>query len=144
MTTTNSVNEQVKYGMLELNSQIMQNTANTILKVSGLQKQTKALTDVLKTKNDIAYAKKGEARYKAEMDSDNDGIINFDEYVKFINSQTFSTSANDALNNLARYITTKDAETEIEKVTIQNIGKAIRSYQVFSTLLPQGKVNTEA
>ena len=124
--TTTSVNDQIKLGMLELNSQIMQGTTNTISNIGGLTKAN-ALT-----------------KYNKEIDYNDDGTITFDEYVKFINSQTFSTTANDALKNLAKYVKTKDAETEAEKITIQNIGKAIRSYQTLSSLLPQGIINTKA
>ena len=141
---TSSVANEIKLSMLELNSQIMQGTTSVISNIGGAKKQTNVLSEVLNTKNDPVYAKKGDSKYKSEIDSNDDGVITFNEYVQYISEQSFSTSANDALKNLARYTKTQDSETGLEMVSIQNLGKAIRSYITNSVLLPQGKINTKA
>ena len=143
MATTAAANE-IKLSMLELNSQIMQGTTSVISNIGGLKKQTNPLMEALSSTDVHVYAKKGDSKYKEEIDINDDGTITFNEYVKYINEQNFSTSANDALKNLARYTKTQDDETKTETITIQNIGKAIRSYMTNSILLPQGKINTEA
>ena len=138
MATLSAAN-QIKMSSFELNSQIMQGVYNASSNVSNQQKQTEALTSALTSKSGAVYAVKGDNKYKKEIDYNSDGIISFSEYAKYISEQKISN--NEALKNLVKYTKSEDAETE--KITIQNIGKAIRSYQTLSALLPQGIINAK-
>ena len=139
-----SISDQIKLSTLDLNSQLLQGTFSAISKVSGQKTtQTNSLTSALTSNNFSVYAVEGDSKYKEEIDSDDDGIITFNEYVKYVSEQSFNDKTNNALKNLARYTKTEDSETGTEKVTIQNLGKAIRSYLNSSITLPQGKINAE-
>ena len=142
--TTSAVSKQVKLNMFELNSQIMQGTLDIASNLKSKQSQTNNLTKSLTTSKTSVYASKGDSKYKAEMDSNNDSVITFNEYINYVNEQISSKTNGLKIDNLIKYTKTEDSETGEQKVSIQNFGKAIGSYLNNYVKLPESKINAEA
>ena len=140
--TEASVANQIRLSMLELNSQILQNNANTIANLNTKKSKTNTVANALTSTNSFIYATKGDSKYKEEIDTNSDNIITFNEYVKYINEQNFSNT-NSAIQNLARFTKTEDSDSGVETITIQNLGKAIRNYTNNYLTLPESLINTE-
>jgi len=74
------------------------------------------------------YAVEGDAKYDKEIDSDSNGIITYNEYVKYLSTQRIENSNSSALRNLARFAASEDSETGAKTFTITDVGKSLRSY----------------
>ena len=130
-----SVWEQIKMNDLDLRQLLMQSMFDTNSSVLNLQKAAG-------NKNNTAYAVKGDNKYDKEMDSDSDGTITYNEYVRYISQQNLKKynipSNSTALKNIF------DSESGTNRSKILNYGKAISSYITNSALLPQGIISRKA
>lgn len=85
-------------------------------------------------KNDEAlYAKKGDLKYEAVMDSNDDGKITYKEYMEYC-----KTNAKEEKSD-TKTITSEGSDDEL---TITNVGKAMEEYN--KTESPEGKIETQA
>ena len=120
---------------LDLKKLLMQNMFDTNSSVLNLQKTNSS-------KNNTAYAVKGDNKYDEEMDSDSDGTITYNEYVRYISQQNLKKYNIPTNSTVLKNIF--DTENGTSKSQILNYGKAISSYIVNSALLPQGIISKKA
>lgn len=140
--------QQLMMSNLAMNSQIMQGTLGVISSIGNLQKSDsnndKGIANLTVTNSlgKLAYAVEGDSKYKEELDSNNDGIITFNEYVKHITEQVSSKS------NIPKTSTTfsfaEDAKTGLYKFSVTNMGKILSLYMNNSVQLPTGLIEQEA
>ena len=76
---------------------------------------------------EAVYARIGDTKYENVMDSDNDGVITYDEYMKYCeeNNETPKDKDKSAKAELEK---TEDPETKEKRIVVKNYGKAIQSY----------------
>lgn len=129
-----SVAEQMRMNNLDLNSMLMQSMFSASSSISAAQKAV--------TTNALAYAVKGDKKYDKEMDADSDGTVTFNEYVKYISSQNVSKYKLPESNTVIKSLF--DTESGTNKTQILNYGKALSSYILSSTVLPQSLISKEA
>lgn len=141
--------QQIMMSNWEMNSQIMQGAFSAISNISGLQSgkntnSTNGIANLTVTNNfgKLSYAVEGDSKYKEEIDADDDGIITYNEYVKYITEERLSKY------NLTKSQTTysfgEDSQTGLLKFSVTNIGKVLSAYLNNYVELPTGKVEKEA
>lgn len=130
-----SVWDQIKMNNLDLKQTLMQNMFDSNSSILNLQKTNSS-------KNNMTYAVKGDNKYDEEMDSDSDGTITYNEYVRYISQQNLKKYNIPANSTVLKNIFDTDSGTS--KSQILNYGKAISSYIVNSALLPQGIISKKA
>ncbi len=129
-----------------LHSQIMQDTFNVIANIGNSQKDNKNnwITSLTATNSfdKLAYAVEGDSKYKQEIDSNSDGIITYDEYVKYVTENISSKY------NIPKSSTTfwagEDSQTGLFKFSVTNMGRILSSYLNNSTQFPAGIIEQEA
>ena len=99
--------------------------------------------NIQEAQNIAIYSIEGDSKYNSDIDNDSDGIITFNEYVQYLTQQKLEKSSN-ALKNLARFTKTTDSTTGLEKITITDIGRAIRSYVNNLANVPEAKISAKA
>lgn len=87
----------------------------------------------LQESDETLYAKKGDIKYEAVMDSNDDGKITYKEYIEYC-----KTNAKEEKKDTKT--TTKEGSDD--ELTITSVGKAIGEYN--KTEPPEGKIETEA
>lgn len=127
--------DQLKLSNLELKSTLMQNMFDTSSSISALQKS-------INSRNNLAYAVEGDSKYDEEMDTDSDGTITYNEYVKYISQQNLKKY--DIPTNQTTFKNIFDSDTGLTKTQILNIGKAFSNYIANASVLPKGIINKEA
>ena len=128
-----TVAEQMRMNNLDLNSMLMQSMFSASSSISSAQKAM--------TTNALAYAVKGDKKYNKEMDTDSDGTVTFNEYVKYISSQNVSKYKLPENKTVIKNLF--DVENGANKTQILNYGKALSSYILSSTVLPQSLISKE-
>jgi len=95
---------------------MISNVSNNLNNLSNLDnRKASSLTSKINhfAKNKAYYAKKGEPIYQKDMDSDEDGVVSFDEFKEYC--KTHDADIEQLLKNWLIYHATKDtAETEKE------------------------------
>lgn len=84
------------------------------------------------------YAKSGEPKYEAEMDADSDGVITYDEYMKYCEENGVSDEKEQSAGTVVEKV--EDADSERENVRPVNIGKALNTYAESETEAPESKI----
>ena len=129
-----SIADQIRMNGLDLNSMLMQNMFGVSSSINSVQKTSST--------NALAYAVKGDKKYDAEMDSDSDGTVTFNEYVNYISSHNLKKynipEKSTVIKNLF------DTESGAGKTQILNYGKALSTYLLNSTILPQSIISKQA
>ncbi len=140
------LSNQINMNMMQVNSQIV----NGLSQISAFKSSSSSKTangvfvPEINTKNTKAYAVKGDYKYKDEMDTDSNGTVTFNEYVKYISEQKFDQNSSlKSLYNLTKYTKTTDAESGLQLLTMFNYGKALRTYINSSAKLPTAKISAE-
>lgn len=121
--------QQLLMNNMEMNSQIMQGTFSVISSLSKVQKNSSNnipnLT-VTSSMGGLAYSVDGDSKYKKEIDTDNNGIITYNEYVKYITENRLSQL------NIPKSNTTfsfgEDSKTGLLKFSVTNFGKILNAY----------------
>lgn len=116
-----------------------QNAANF---ASDAKAAITALKESVKSKNNLSYAVKGDARYDEDMDADSDGTVSYSEYIKYATKQGLEKY--NLPTNSTTFSKLFDSETGITKPQILNLGKALNSYLTNSKILPQSLIQKEA
>lgn len=134
-----SLQSQIALSNLELTSKLMQGLNN----VSKTETSKNQLTALKLNKNGgkFAYATKGDARYKKEIDTDNDGIVTYNEYVKYITENL--SEKNNIPKSLTSYTNEEDAETGLLTFKVTNLRKALISYINNASNLPVSLIEEE-
>lgn len=88
----------------------------------------------IESEAETIYAKKGDDKYKEEIDSNNDGKITYDEYMKYCEEQEKAQETQQPEK--------AELSTNEEKVVVKNEGKAINQYT--KTEAPEAKIEKEA
>lgn len=134
-----SLANQIALSNLELTSKLMQGL-NNVSKTETSKNQLTALK-VNKTSGKFAYATKGDARYKKEIDTDNDGIVSYNEYVKYITENL--SEKNNIPKSLTTYTNEQDEETGLLTFKVTNLRKALISYMNNAANLPVSLIEQE-
>ena len=129
-----SAYDQIMMNNLDLKSTLMQNMFGTSSSLAALQKS-------VNSKNNMPYAIEGDKKYNAEMDTDSDGVVTYNEYVKYISNQNLSKY--NIPTNSTTFKSIFDSETGTNKTQILNLAKALSSYISNYTVLPQGIISKE-
>ncbi len=88
----------------------------------------------IESEAETIYAKEGDDKYKEEIDSNNDGKITYDEYMKYCEEQEKAQETQQPEK--------AELSTNEEKVVVKNEGKAINQYT--KTEAPEAKIEKEA
>ena len=113
-------NRKYDLGILNMINTINQNNTNNF-NFSAYIKSTFG-SDLSSNKSDIYYAKKGEPTYQVDMDTDEDGIITFDEFRTYCKDNNISGSKMAEMLKLRMtYQMTKNDSEPVNK--IENIGE---------------------
>ena len=141
-----SIAQQLTMNTLAMNSQVMQSTFGVISNISNMQKSDSgngiANLTVTNSLGKLAYAVEGDSKYNEKIDSNADGIITFNEYVKYV-TENMSSKVN-VLKTSTTYTFGEDSQTGLLKFSVSNIGKVMSAYLNNSVQLPIGFVESEA
>lgn len=129
-----TVSDQIRMNSLDLNSMLMQSMFSASSSIGTAQKT--ASTNVL------AYAVKGDSKYDEEMDSDSDGTVTFNEYIKYVSSQNLSKYKLPENSTVIKNLFNTESGTG--KTQILNYGKALSNYILSSTVLPNSIISARA
>lgn len=90
----------------------------------------------IESKSEAVYAEEGDDKYNEEIDSNNNGKITYNEYLKYCEEQENSQNPHQ----------TEKAElsNDEEKILVKNEGKAINQYAKSETEEPDSKIEEEA
>lgn len=138
--------QQLMMSNWEMNSQIMQGTFSTLSNINNLQNKnnTNSISS-FSVKNNLgrlAYAVEGDSKYKEEIDSNEDGIITYNEYVNYIADRT--ASKYNIPKNETTFSYQEDPKTGFLKFSVTNMGKVLSAYLNNSVQLPIGFIEKEA
>ena len=103
---------------------ISSNSNNSFgLQTNFLNKKPAGLNFGMKTNNNNTayYAKKGEPMYMEEMDSDEDGIVSFDEFKDYCQANGISSKEMTKMAQLASSYRTMQAQKKAEKEIKENL-----------------------
>ena len=129
-----SIADQMRMNNLDLNSMLMQNMFGVSSSIDSAQKTSST--------NALAYAVKGDKKYDAEMDTDSDGTVTFNEYVKYISSKNLKKYNLPEKSTIIKNLF--DSESGATKTQILNYGKALSTYLLNSAVLPQSIISKQA
>lgn len=115
-----SVKQQQQMLRDRLNYQLNTERAESSEQISKIESEGQAV-----------YAKEGDDKYNEEIDSNNDGKITYDEYMKYCEEQEQVQSQPEKA----------ELSTDEEKVVVKNEGKAINQYT--KTEAPEPKIEEE-
>lgn len=87
------------------------------------------------------YAKSGEPKYEEKMDSDSDGVITYDEYMKYC-EENVSEEKEQSAGTVVEKV--EDPDSEAENVRPVNIGKALNTYAESKAEAPVSKIEGTA
>lgn len=118
-----SVKQQQQMLRDRLNYQLNTERAESSEQISKIESEGQAV-----------YAKEGDDKYKEEIDSNNDGKITYDEYMKYCEEQEKAQDTQQPEK--------AELSTDEEKVVVKNEGKAINQYTKTET--PEAKIEEEA
>lgn len=141
--------QQLMMSNWEMNSQIMQGTFGTISNISNSQNKntTNNISNFTVTNSlgKLAYAVEGDSKYDKAIDSNEDGIITYNEYVKYITGSRLSKyNLTDSANNTITYNLSEDSQTGLLKFSITDMNKAQASYLSNYVQLPLSLIEQEA
>ena len=90
-----------------------------------------------KEKSDEIFAKDGDFKYNKAMDFDGDGIVTYDEYMRYCEENAVSQYSQNPSQTVVQTIV--DDSAQIQSIRPLNIGKALSSYN-FIEHAPQDAV----
>ncbi len=141
--------QQLMMSNLSMTSQIMQGTFSAISNIGNLQNSTNssgvnsiANYTVTNSLGKLAYAVEGDSKYNEEIDTNGDGIITYNEYVKYI-SDTISSKFNLPENPSTTFKLDTDSQTGLLTFSVTNMTKILTSYLNNSVQLPSSFIETE-
>ena len=137
------LSNQLSMNMMQVNSQIVSGLNPLTIKKTDTNSSKGIQSIDIKTNNKQVYASKGEYKYDAEMDTDNNGIVTYSEYVKHISEQSFGNTNVKSLYNLTKFQKTTDSDSGLQLLTVYNYGKALRTYINSSAKLPNSMISAE-
>lgn len=122
----NDISYAQRAQMLEnrLNLQLHKDRAAICAEIKEIEPEDKAV-----------YAEEGDENYKEEIDSNNDGKITYDEYMRYCEEQEKSQEKPKPEK--------AQLEEKEEKVIIKNEGKAINTYAKAETKENESKIKSE-
>ncbi len=129
----NDISYAERKQMLEnrLNLQLHKENAKASAKIREIEPKAEAV-----------YAKEGEQNYDEAIDTNKDGKITYEEYMKYCEEQ--DDTSNDEKNPGTTSVEKKqDSETNEEKIVIQDTRKAVKSYSTGETKEPEVKIEKE-
>ena len=140
-----SIAQQLMMNNLSMTSQVMQGAFDAVSNISNMQKANNnngiANLTVTNSLGRLAYAVEGDSKYKEELDSDNDGIITYNEYVKSI-TDSISSKYNIPKSNTT-FSFGQDFQTGLLTFSVKNMGKIFNAYLNNSVQFPSGLIEQE-
>ena len=140
--------QQLMMSNWEMNSQIMQGAFGAISNIGD--SQNKSTTNnisnftVTNSLGKLAYAVEGDSKYDKAIDSNEDGIITYNEYVKYITESRLSKyNLTDSANNTVTYNLSEDSQTGLLKFSVTNMKKIMTSYLNNYVQLPTSLIEEE-
>lgn len=140
--------QQLAMSSLEMHSQIMKGTIGVISNISNSQNKntTNNISNFTVTNSlgKLAYAVEGDSKYDKAIDSNEDGIITYNEYVKYITETRLSKyNLTDSANNTVTYNLSEDLQTGFLKFSVTNMKKIRASYLNNYAQLPTSLIEEE-
>lgn len=140
--------QQLMMSNWEMNSQILQGAFSTVSNISNSQNTSKtnniANLTVTNSLGKLAYAVEGDSKYDKAIDSNEDGIITYNEYVKYITETRLSKyNLTDSANNTVTYNLSEDSQTGLLKFSVTNMKKIMASYLNNYVQLPTSLIEEE-
>lgn len=139
--SASEVQNQLRLSNLQLSSQLMQGTYGAVSQM-GNSKNTLTQLNTVKSQNAQLYAVKGDSKYKTEYDSNKDGKITYNEYIKYV-SDSISSKNNIPISKIS-FRTEEDYQTGLNQFNVINMKKILWSYLNSSINLPAGLIEEEA
>lgn len=141
-----SIAQQIVMNNLSMTSQIMQGSFGVISNISNMQKanNNNGISNIT-VKNSlgrIAYAVEGDSKYKKELDTNGDGFITYNEYVKSITDNI--SSKYKIPKNSTSFMYGEDSQTGLLTFSVTNMGKVLNAYLNNSIQFPSGLIEQEA
>jgi len=140
------ITQQLMMNNLAMNSQIMQGAFGVISNIGSMQKNNSNNTitplTVTNSLGKLAYAVEGDSKYDEEIDTNNDGIITYNEYVKSITdsmASKYNIPKSDSTFSFA-----EDPKTGLLKFSVNSVGKMLTAYLNNTIQLPSGIIEKEA
>ena len=144
--TNTSTTQQLMMNNLSMTSQIMQGTFGVISNISNMQKSNSSngITNFTVTNSlgKLAYAVEGDSKYDKEADTNEDGIISYNEYVKYIADR--ASSKYNIPKSDTTYTMGEDSKTGLFKFSVNSMGKVLTAYMKNTIQLPAGIIEKEA
>jgi len=129
---TSTIN-QLRMSMLDTHYHSIKNLKNNSL--SNIE-------DLNTKNNDEIYAKDGEFKYEKAMDYNEDGIVTYDEYMRYCEENAVSQySENPNFTTVQKLI---DTNAQIQSIRPINIGKALNIYSQMESNEIESVVESEA
>lgn len=140
-----SAAHQLMMNNLSMNSQIMQSAFDAVNNLSNRKNSSKtnqvSQLSVTNNVSKVAYAVEGDSKYDKEIDTNGDGIITYNEYVRHIAERA-------SKYNLPKSETTysfgEDSKTGLFKFSVNNINKVFTAYMANTIQLPTSFIEKEA
>ena len=79
-----------------------------------------------KEKSDEIFAKDGDFKYNRAMDYDGDGVVTYDEYMRYCEENAVSQYSQNPSQTIVQSVV--DDSAQIQSIRPLNIGKALNSY----------------
>ena len=138
--------QQLMMSAWEMNSQVLQGTFGVISNISNMQKADSkngiANLTVTNSLGKLAYAVEGDSKYDEKYDTNDVGIVTFNEYVKYVTdnmaSKYYIPKSNTIFQNGI------DSLTGLNKFTVTNIGRVLSNYLNNYAQLHEGIIEKEA
>lgn len=141
------ITQQLMMNSLSMNSQIMQGAFGAISSISNMQNGANKTNNIVnftitKSIGQLAYAVEGDSKYDEEIDSNKDGIITYNEYVRSITDKI--SSKYNIPKSDSTFSFEEDAKTGLLKFSVNSVGKMLTAYLNNSIQLPIGIIEKEA
>ena len=140
-----SIAQQLMMNNLSMTSQIMQGTFSTLSNTGNLSNNSNVFNvanlTVTNSLGKLAYAVEGDSKYKEDIDSDDDGIITYNEYVKYITENSLQ-KYNIPQNNTS-FMFGENSQTGLLTFSVRNMGKVLNAYLNNFVQLPSSLIEQE-
>lgn len=140
-----SIAQQLMINSLSMNSQIMQGTFSALSNIGNLSNNNNVFDTanytVTNSLGKLAYAVEGDSKYDEKYDTNGDGIVTYNEYIKYITDSMMSKYNIPQSNTV--FQNGIDSLTGLNKFTVTNIGRVLSSYLNNYAQLPTGIIEQE-
>lgn len=127
-----SVSSQIQENAMQLNYMLLQGAMETSAKIKEVQPETE----------EMVYAKEGDKNFDEAMDTNGDGTITYDEYMKYCEENAVAQYSESPTKTVVAK--SENSETGVLSIRPINIGKALSAYTTSEIHMPEAKIKSEA